>query len=313
MIVPQFLLAGENMPVDSLESRINADGAPKTSTGVDFPRIGIITTDSFFSYLLISDLIERKPNAVVTVVLMEPRIPGKNLITSVAEFALRTGFSNTCYKAVIQCGFKSAMYLSRIGVVKHCVSPGRLARKFGVEVFKSTDCNDERTLNYLRSKNIDILLSINVYQRMRKPLLAIPKIAPVNTHFGLLPFYKGVSPCLWAMANNENEIGLTIHHMVYEFDEGRIIRQERLPIRRGDSVMGVYNRGCLAARKMITDAIDSLKENPSAGFDQVGNGSYYSMPTRECISKIKRNGFSLWNLKDFLFVFRSKPGEEELP
>jgi folate-dependent phosphoribosylglycinamide formyltransferase PurN len=303
----------EEMAAESTKSKTNSDSSSQTNSEVDFPRIGIITTDSFFSYLLISDLISRHPHAVATVVLMEPRIPGKSLVASVAEIALRTGFSNIFYKAIIRCRFKSALYLSRIGIVKHCVSPRRIAEKFGIEVFESNDCNDEKTLKYLRAKDIDILLSINVYQRMLEPLLGIPKTTAVNTHFGLLPFYKGVSPYIWAMANNEKEIGLTVHHMVHQFDEGRIIKQQKLPLKRGDSAMGVYHQGCLVARKMITDAVIALKENPAAGFDQVGAGSYFSMPTPECISRLKKNGFSLWNVRDFLFVFRSKHNGEMLP
>jgi methionyl-tRNA formyltransferase len=161
--------------------------------------------------------------------------------------------------------------------------------------------------------DIDIILSINVYQRMREPLLNLPKITAINNHFGMLPKYKGMAPYIWAMANGEKEIGLSVHHMVLEFDEGRLIKQEKLPLKPGDSAMGVYIRGCIVARKLISQAVAEVQKDANAGVNQQGEGSYFSMPTRDCISRLYKKGYRLWKLRDLIAVLKSKIGDEYLP
>ena len=60
-----------------------------------------------------------------------------------------------------------------MSVVKHCVQPKNLAGKYGIDIVKTSDCNSQETLNYLKTKNIDILLLINVYQRNQNRLNVI--------------------------------------------------------------------------------------------------------------------------------------------
>jgi len=197
--------------------------------------IAIVTSNSYFSYLLISDLLQNHHDDVVSLILTPNKIKGKTTLQTAMHVLQKTGWSNFCYKVVSYVWFVMIEYLYKMGVVKHCVQPENLAEKYGIDIFKTNDCNSQETLNYLKTKNIDILLSVNVYQRMLEPLLSIPKISAVNNHFGLLPKYKGMAPYIWAMANNEKEIGLSVHHMVLNFDEGKLIKQEKMQLHPKDS------------------------------------------------------------------------------
>ena len=66
-----------------------------------------------------------------------------------------------------------------------------------------------------------------------------PKIVPqkyldkyicINTHWGLLPRWRGVHPTAWATINGDKEIGLTVHMMEDEVDIGAIIAQDSLEV-----------------------------------------------------------------------------------
>jgi folate-dependent phosphoribosylglycinamide formyltransferase PurN len=276
-------------------------------------RVAIVATDTFFSYLLISHLVANQPKNIVCMVIMQPKFVGKGAFGTISTLVRRTGWVNFFYKLLIRTRFLTALALAKTGIIKHAISPRLLAERYGIPIFESEDCNNDETVEYLRSHDIDILLSINVYQRMHEPLLAMSRIAAVNTHFGMLPKYKGVSPYIWAMANGEKEIGLSIHRMVYEFDEGQLLRQQRMSLQKGDSAMGVYHRGCMIARKMITEVVDQLEKEPTFGYDQVGVGSYYSMPTRHTTAALKKNGFCLWKAEDLLFSFKRCHNGDCLP
>lgn len=276
-------------------------------------QIAIITSDSFFSYLLISDLVKQRHKDIKAIVITPSKVKGRGLFGSVLYVLKKTGWRNLTYKVISGLWVYFAEVLHKLGLVRHCITPSNIAKRYGISLYISQDCNDQPTLDYLRFQDIDILLSINVYQRMLEPLLSLPKITAVNNHFGLLPKYRGMAPYIWAMANGEKEIGLSVHHMVLEFDEGKLIRQEKMPLKPKDSAMGVYIRGCVIARKMISEAVGELEKNPKAGFEQVGEGSYFSMPTRQCIANLRPKGYRLCRIEDLLCVLHNNLGGEPLP
>ena len=265
-------------------------------------RIAIITTDSYFSRLLMSELVEKKTGQIVSIVITPSRVRGKGLVGSAKYVYEKSGLKNLIYKVVVSLWINCAECLYSLGVIKHCITPNNLAKVKDIEVFISSDCNNDRTYKYLAKKDVDIIFSINVYQRIKKPVLDLPKIAAVNNHFGLLPKYKGMAPYIWAMAKGENEIGLTIHHMEADFDEGEIILQEKISVEAGDSAMGVYLRGCGVASTMIDEAVNILENDKNYGITQEEEGSYFSMPTRECVREFYARGYKLWTFKDLFEI-----------
>ena len=57
---------------------------------------------------------------------------------------------------------------------------------------------------------------------IKQPLLSQTKW--VNIHFGILPKWRGHSANSWALLNDEEQLGWTIHEVTTEFDAGPIIK-----------------------------------------------------------------------------------------
>jgi methionyl-tRNA formyltransferase len=271
-------------------------------------KIAIITTDSYFSCRLISELVRTRSKEIAAIVITPSKVKGKGTLSSIKYVYKKTGLRNLIYKIVASSWVYFAEFLYKTGIIKHCITPSNIAQKYNIEIFRSSDCNDDLTFNYLSQKNIDVLLSINVYQRIKEKMLDLPKITAINNHFGLLPKYKGMAPYIWAMASGEKEIGMTVHHMVLEFDEGRIIDQKILPVKKNDTAMGIYLRGCEIAKQMICDAVAKVEKAADYGFEQKGEGSYFSMPTKDCIKNFYKNGYKLWSFDDLFYVLRPNKG-----
>lgn len=65
----------------------------------------------------------------------------------------------------------------------------------------------------------------------------------INIHNGPLPRYRGVSPVNWALKNEEQEHGVTIHEITPGIDDGPIIAQLKYSIYPAfDEVIDVYRR-----------------------------------------------------------------------
>ena len=70
-----------------------------------------------------------------------------------------------------------------------------------------------------------------------KEILEIPKYAPVNVLFSLLPLYRGAAPVNWAIYNGDEYTGVSTMKMGIGMDDGDILLTERTPIERKNALM----------------------------------------------------------------------------
>ena len=64
---------------------------------------------------------------------------------------------------------------------------------------------------------------------LKIPVQRLPGYKIFNIHPSKLPGYKGAHPTYWATVNNEINIGVSLHIVTEELDEGVIIGQEIVP------------------------------------------------------------------------------------
>ena len=77
----------------------------------------------------------------------------------------------------------------------------------------------------------DVISPCRTHALVKKPVLDVPTYGVTNLHNGMLPRYGGVAVVSWAILRAENEIGVTMHYMGEEFDEGKIIEQRAVDLR----------------------------------------------------------------------------------
>ena len=66
------------------------------------------------------------------------------------------------------------------------------------------------------------------YQLLLEETLAIPKFGVIGIHHSLLPKYRGGSPLVWQIINNEKELGSSIFYLDKGIDSGDIIHQTKI-------------------------------------------------------------------------------------
>lgn len=284
----------------------------RNSSRQDTISVAVITTDSYMSYLLLSQVLAHPRVSCVTLVILPST--GKESLTKTARRVYRqSGGRWLIYKAVTSLPVLAHRQLIRLGAPGIVRTPRALAHRRRIPVVLAEDCNDDRVVKIISSSECDLLLSVNVYQRMHEPLLRTPRLSALNTHFGQLPHYRGMSPVLWAMSNGDGSIGLTVHKMVIAFDEGLVVRQGNLRLRDDESVLSATIRGCERARGLLLESVLHIAEDPGFGLQQIGEGSYFSLPTRAAIAQLRRRGRGLWRLRDLTLFRRSTIAGERLP
>jgi len=117
-----------------------------------------------------------------------------------------------------------------------------------------------KTNDFLNQFSTDIILSINYLFIVEEDIIRHPNKYAINFHGSLLPKYRGRTPHVWAIINNETETGITAHLMSKDCDEGDIVYQEKILIGEestGAEILSKFN----SKYPLIIEKIVSLIEN----------------------------------------------------
>ncbi len=99
-----------------------------------------------------------------------------------------------------------------------------------------------KAYNFCNKKKVDILVSANYKYIIEKDLIQLPKKLAFNIHGSLLPKYRGRTPHVWAIINNEFETGITAHLIDEGCDSGDIIEQIKIEIGNEDTGADILNK-----------------------------------------------------------------------
>ncbi|MCP2250335.1 methionyl-tRNA formyltransferase [Lentzea aerocolonigenes] len=115
-----------------------------------------------------------------------------------------------------------------------------LARENGVEVVVRERPEDQELLEKLRAADPDVIVACNWRTWIPPQVFALPKHGTLNVHDSLLPKYAGFSPLIWALLNDEKEVGVTAHMMDDTLDAGDIVLQRSVPVGPRDTTADLF-------------------------------------------------------------------------
>ncbi|WMN12473.1 methionyl-tRNA formyltransferase [Marivirga salinae] len=114
--------------------------------------------------------------------------------------------------------------------------------------------------NFISDKSIDVLISVNYLFIIEKELIELPKTLAFNIHGSLLPKYRGRTPHVWAIINNERETGITAHLIDEGCDTGAILEQQVIEINKnetGATLLGKYENSYLPIIENVLTKVES--------------------------------------------------------
>jgi len=97
-----------------------------------------------------------------------------------------------------------------------------------------------QTISQALSSKPDFLVVAGYGKLLPPPWLSLPKLAPINIHFSLLPKYRGAMPAEWALMMGETQTGVSLIQMSPTFDSGNLIATQSLPIKPSDTRTSLY-------------------------------------------------------------------------
>lgn len=132
----------------------------------------------------------------------------------------------------------------------------KLATEKGIKLFKGNPRNNKLS-TFLGTSFYDVILSINYLFIIEKDV--IDKASKtINFHGSLLPKYRGRTPHVWAIINNEVETGITAHLVDEGCDTGDIVLQKKIEINTNDTGADILNKYQSIYPEMIDEILLNL-------------------------------------------------------
>ena len=118
---------------------------------------------------------------------------------------------------------------------KLCPTPvKRYCLEAGIPLFTPEKVNSTESAEHLKSLKPDVFAVAAFGKILKKEILGLPPLGPVNVHGSLLPAYRGAAPIQWALINGETLTGITTFLMDEGIDTGKIILREQVDIAGND-------------------------------------------------------------------------------
>jgi len=149
-----------------------------------------------------------------------------------------------------------------------------LCKENNISCFKGNPRNG-LGYNFIKKIEVDIIVSINYLFLIEKDIIHHSKQITFNIHGSLLPKYRGRTPHVWSIINNEEETGITAHVIDEGCDSGDIISQIKIKIDKfhtGNDILSIYKS---LYYNLVIEVIEKVKSGQIELTKQEENLSSY--------------------------------------
>lgn len=155
------------------------------------------------------------------------------------------------------------------------------AERLGLNVFQPPTLRSRKAIRYIAACRPDFLVVVAYGEILRRAVLEIPRIAPVNAHASLLPRHRGPSPITAAILSGDRETGVSTMRMTREMDAGPIYLQRKVPVEPDDTALSLTTRLAPAAAALLVETILGIIDGNIREERQQGEPTYTSMIGKE--------------------------------
>jgi methionyl-tRNA formyltransferase len=264
--------------------------------------IVILINDNFFSFTYLKELLKLRKDDIKFIVFSSALIGKKGTAASIWWSFKNTGFRHTAYKLLVYGIFRTVGLICRmLRFVPNHYSFYTWAKRNNKNYVFSANINGESVIQQVKSAVPDLILALNMNQIIKKQLLEMAPKGCLNIHCGPLPRYSGISPYVWVLAHNEAYTATTIQYVGEGLDEGDIIVQEKVNVVKNESAFALFYRCSLLASKLLVKVVDEIEAGTVTSYEQdLARKTYFSWPTKECIEQLRKNGYCLAKIMDFV-------------
>jgi methionyl-tRNA formyltransferase len=139
-----------------------------------------------------------------------------------------------------------------------------------------------KAISGLVDPQCEVLVSVNYLFLIENDIISLASKLSVNFHGSLLPKYRGRTPHVWAIINNETETGITAHKIDTGCDTGDILSQIRIPISNIDTGASILAKYQERYPEFVAEVLQSIETgNYSLSPQDEQQATYFGKRTPE--------------------------------
>lgn len=135
----------------------------------------------------------------------------------------------------------------------------KIARAKGLPLAEVETVKEGPGFDTLRRAEPDVLVVVAYGEILPPEVLALPRVAPVNVHFSLLPALRGANPVARAIDEGRTATGVTTMRMDAGLDTGPIILQDEVAIDADDDAGTLGDRLARVGGDLLVRTLDGLE------------------------------------------------------
>lgn len=258
-------------------------------------RIVLFVPDNHFYANKIIKVILRKEFNIIAIVVSKRIVHDKSSIASLFYYSKVAGLYCVSCQIIKVLFFQFGSFLYSIYPFSThdnaLLSYKALALKKNIPILHEKDINNIDFIKAISTMRPNLFVSILFNQIFQQSILSLPSLGTINVHPSMLPYYRGMSPTFWVLANGESKTGVTIHTIENrEIDRGKIIAQKEIEIMPDDTEHTLYWRCTNQAIVLLVKAFDDIERNTIRYTKMGGIGSYFSIPTKQAVRQFRKRG-----------------------
>jgi len=162
-------------------------------------------------------------------------------------------------------------------------STNEFARKHKVRIVYASLARE--LSDHIRTNKPDLVVVSSFNKIIPSEIIKMTKF--INVHLGDLPRFRGRANVNWAIINDRNSIGVTMHEVVSDLDAGNIYDQKMIAILKTDTVKTVYDKINTYLSQNVCRIVDKVLDGYQ-GVAQKGKATY-------CCTRLPEDGLIDWN------------------
>ncbi len=163
------------------------------------------------------------------------------------------------------------------------------ALELDLTVLQSENVNDNKFLEKISKYNLDFIVVVAFGQKLSPKLLGIPEEGCINLHASLLPEYRGSSPIHRAIIDGKKLTGNTTMYMDEGWDDGDIIYQQEVEIKREDTVGILHDKLADEGANLLLKTLKDIKKDKAPRIPQNDEKATFAYKIDKSLGKIEWN------------------------
>ncbi|MFC1657370.1 methionyl-tRNA formyltransferase [Candidatus Moduliflexota bacterium] len=161
----------------------------------------------------------------------------------------------------------------------------------GVPVYPGKGINSSEFVEEVKRIGPDIIVSVAAPVIFKRDLIGAARKGCINIHHGKLPRYRGMMPNFWQLYHGEERVGITVHEINEEIDDGRIILQKEVDVLPDETLASLMARTKRIGAHLVIESIGMMRDGNVPYRDNLSDeGSYFTFPTPGDVQEFKRRG-----------------------